>query len=659
MTDATVRNAPRLEPALAWTVLTDAPLLGFSLAREAGLIFAWDEAGQLYLLDTNGERRSASRAPDQILAGAISDNGMLIALLGKGPRLWLLNADLEPTADRPAPTDPLGMAVDPHGRYVAVTSRLNFTQFYSQHGRQAGKFETRQALAHVCFIPSRPYLIGTAPYGAIVGVKLRPGSSGHLDAEVLWHNALLSNVGRLTTTGDGGMVLASCFTHGVQRYDLRGHNEGSYHLGGTTSQAVPDFAGRSIAVATLEGDLAVLNSGGNVRWKTALPRAANALELDALGRFLVYGLPTGEISRLDLESPGPGSSRRRQEGDPPVTVQSASAHRSAPVRTAAWTVPVAQSDEQAETSVLTVLDDPPRIGFLTGRNRLQIFTAEGEHLGQGPELGGVGRILKTAPGWIGAATDRNIVLYDARNNMVQRLDISLVQLTHLIPRPEGYGVAIVQERDRIGRASPAGRWIWKKELKSAVEDIAVGPDNTTAVTTDVGELLIFDAAGQPAGSYSSESSEAICMVEALAGASDSLAWITLARRFQTLVGHDVAGKVLWQTPIPWEGWQLLHIGSLGVVTAADGRALAFDGSGRLRGQSRAGDHHNVFVISPAGDEVWVVARQGVHLICTDLEGRVNWRAVADEPLGPLAASRLGVAVVIGRSLAWFPADGTT
>ena len=39
------------------------------------------------------------------------------------------------------------------------------------------------------------------------------------------------------------MILASCYTLGIQRFDLRGRNEGSYHLGGTVSHAVPDFPG--------------------------------------------------------------------------------------------------------------------------------------------------------------------------------------------------------------------------------------------------------------------------------------------------------------------------------------------------------------------------------------------------------------------------------
>jgi hypothetical protein len=90
-----------------------------------------------------------------------------------------------------------------------------------------------------------------------------------------------------------------------------------------------------------------------------------------------------------------------------------------------------------------------------------------------------------------------------------------------------------------------------------------------------------------------------------------------------------------------------------VVAAPDGRALAYDGTGHQRAQSRAEAAQGVFFAGPEG-EAWRVVRQGMHLICTDLFGRVNWRSVAEETIGPLAAARSGVASILGRSLAWFP-----
>jgi hypothetical protein len=626
-------------------------LLGLALAREAGTMVAWDEVGQILLLNALGERLTATRAPARIISASISDDGSLVAALVEGSRLLLLGSELEPISDRSSITDPISLSIDPHGRYVAVPAKSCATQFYNRYGKTAGRFDTLQPMAHLRFVPDRPMMLGASSYGTLIGFDLSSGGRGGLDCDIRWQQQLMSNIGRLTTTGDGGMVLASCYTHGVQRYDARGHNEGAYHLGGTASHAVPDFAGRTIAVATTEGEISILNQGGNVRWKTAVSRSPVALECDALGRYIIYGLPTGEIARYDLEASSASTARAATTKRTDAGGKSAS--RPGAVRAPEWTAPIAQSDDQAETAVLIVLDEPTRIGVMTNRNRLQVFTASGGALGQAPEIAGVGRILRTAPGWIACATDRQIAVYDARRNGAQRLDLSLVEVTHLVARPDTYGVAIVQERDRLGRASLGGRWVWKKELKSPVEDLAVGPDATTAITTDDGQLLIFDPGGEPAGRYAADPAEPLSLVEAPAGSPPGVAWLTLARRFQVLRGHRRDGRVLWETPIPWEAWQLHAIEGMVVVAAPDGKAIAYDGTGHQRAQSRAEAAQGVFFAGPNG-EAWRVVRQGMHLLCADLFGRVIWRAVADEALGPLAASRTGVAATIGRSLAWFP-----
>ncbi|WP_422930922.1 hypothetical protein [Singulisphaera sp. PoT] len=654
MSEFSGRGQSRLEPAPAWVVLTEAPLKGLALAREAGTILAWDERHQLYLFDLQGQHRSVSRAPGNLISAAISDDGSLIALLGEGNRLWLLDADLGSIADRQAPPEASCLAIDPHGRYVAVGSRLSLTQFFNRHGKNAGRFETRQALAHLVFVPDRPFLIGAATYGMLVGLELSPANAeGRLEAEVAWQEALMSNVGRLTATGDGGTILASCFTHGVQRYDLSGRNEGAYHLGGTASHAVPDFAGRLFAVSTLEGDLTILNPAGNIRWKTTLPRPAIGLETDPLGRFIIHGQGTGEITKLDLYASERASSAPGGGGVEAHIVPKAGG---ASVRAADWMIPVASSDDQAETSVLAVLDEPARIGLMTNTSRLQIFAPEGKNLGQAPDILGIGRILRTSDGWIAAATDKNLVIYDARRNTAQRVDLSLVEITHLAIRPESVGIAIVQERDRIGRATVAGRWVWKRELTSPVEEIAVGPEGYIAATTNDGLLTVFNPAGEPSSLEIGDPSDPACLIDAPVPSPGNVTWISMSRRAQLLRGHDRLGKVVWQLPISFEGWQLQRLGPIALVSAPDGRALAIDGSGQVRGQGRGTEGGtDVFSVSASGEPLRI-SRQGVHLICSDLAGKVKWRAVAEGGLGPIAAGKAGVAVMIGRSLAWFGAS---
>lgn len=645
--DHPARPATRLDPETAWTVLTEAPLKGLGLAREAGAVFAWDETDQLYLLGLNGEFRSVARAPGKVTAASISDDGSRIALLGEGQRLWLLDADLGVVAERQAPPDPLAIAIDPHGRYVAISSKMSVNHFYSRFGKPAGKFETQQPLAFMTFVPGSPLLIGAAAYGMLMGFELAAGTASRLAAEAQWVERGISGVGRLTTTGDGSMILASCFTHGVQRYDVHGQNDGAYHLSGTATHAVPDFAGRVIGVATLEGEIALLNSAGNVRWKSGLSRPAMALETDPLGRYLIYGQATGEVVRLDLFATGrePSKPRAAPVSQPTRTSVGGS------VRKPDWSLPVVSSEDQATTAVLSVLDDPPRVALFSSNLRLQLVTTGGENLGFAPDILGVGRIIRTAPGWIAAATDRHIVLFNAVRNAAQRVDLSLVEITHLAIRPDSFGLAVVQERDRVGRATIAGRWVWKHELKSPVEDLAIGPDGYCAITADSGTLTVYDPAGVTAGLYQSD--EPLCLIEAVDGAPSPVVWMSLARRAQVLRGHDLRGRVVWESPVAWEGWQFLRLGPVAVVTAPDGRVLAFDGAGHLRGQGRGfGNTSDHFGATPKG-EPRRISGQGVHLICSDLDGRVRWRAVCDEPLGPIAIGNNGVAAIIGRSLVWF------
>ena len=117
------------------------------------------------------------------------------------------------------------------------------------------------------------------------------------------------------------------------------------------------------------------------------------------------------------------------------------------------------------------------------------------------DLAGVGRILRTAPGWLAAATDRQIILFDLKHDTHRRLDVSLLELTHLAIRPDDFGLCLVQERDRIGRLTASNRWVWKQELRSPVEDLAIGPYGFVAVTTHGGELFVFDPAGESTSGF--------------------------------------------------------------------------------------------------------------------------------------------------------------
>ncbi len=186
-----------------------------------------------------------------------------------------------------------------------------------------------------------------------------------------------------------------------------------------------------------------------------------------------------------------------------------------------------------------------------------------------------------------------------------------------------------------------------------MEDLAIGPNGYAAVTTHGGELVVFDPAGDRTVGFSFDPADPPLLIEAPEKSPASVVWVSLARRSQWLRGHGLHGDVLWESPIVWEPWTLARLPGLVLLAAADGRALAYDGSGAIRAQGPAsGDSKDVFSVDPDGQPVRI-SRRGVHLICAALDGRVRWRSVVDEPFGPLAASTPGTVVLLGKSLAWF------
>ena len=311
----------------------------------------------------------------------------------------------------------------------------------------------------------------------------------------------------------------------------------------------------------------------------ALPRPVIALEVDPLGRYLIYGHSTGEIVRLDLF--GGKEGRPAVVVSPRPTAASGKASGNGSMRSPNWLVPAVETEQQAETAVLTVLDDPPMIAVVTTPIACNSLTPRARRQGQGPDMAGVGRILRTAPGWLAAATDRQILLCDLRRNTFNRLDVSLVQLTHLAIKPDDFGLALVQERDRIGRLTPAGRWVWKHELRFPVEDLALGPQGFAAITTGGGQLQVFDPAGESTIGFTLDPTDPLLLIEAPEGSPPGVTWVSLARAPNGCEVTTFVGKWSGSVRLPGRMVTRSRLGRFAVIASADGRALSCDGSGTV------------------------------------------------------------------------------
>ena len=140
---------------------------------------AWDEADQVYLIDLDGETIASRRTGENRLrddrrhrnAHRRVGTGGRRAALAFGLRAW-------PIAERAIGREPTALAIDPHGRFVALSAKPNTTKLFTRFGKPAGEFETLQPIAHLQFVATERLLVAGAAYGSIFGVELEPSVRG-------------------------------------------------------------------------------------------------------------------------------------------------------------------------------------------------------------------------------------------------------------------------------------------------------------------------------------------------------------------------------------------------------------------------------------------------------------------------------------------------
>ena len=639
-------------PRVCSKQLTAAPLTGLVLAREAGKIAAWDDAHTIYLMDLSGELLLHTRPPTSIQCLAISDDGRHIVLCNSDGELWWLGKELKPREHRPGPRHPTALAVTPSGRFVAVSGSNGHTQIWDWYGRPVSELLTSRPLKHLAFLCDYPYLIGAAEYGLI--------GCYELDGTPRWQNALWSTVGHLSASGDGQAILVACYNRGLERYDLDGINEGAYHLGGAVTQASVDYDHKSFAAATLEGELLLVTSGGEVLWRQMLTGPATGLCLDAAGRRLIYGQQSGEITVLDLyptvpeASPtatgfGPGDRSSPLGAVPVLATSKAQRSTRAQLRIPSWSVPFFNDPAQAESAVLALVEEPLGIAVFTNRRRLEVLDSQGQCIHRSDPVEGMGRHLVTNGGLVLAGTDREILLYDAASGSSARFADQIVGPSHMAIDTVAGEIVVVDAPDCVSRFDLRGSNQWSITLEAPIAELATGPDGTAATTTKDGRLLVCDHSGQIMGKFQAPELGAMALVRI------GRQWVTLAGKSQRIRGHALDGSIQWETVIATEAWRLFRIGNQLVARAAGGRCFVIDPMGQLVLDTTELPHDAQLFADRSSEPLAVYWRAG-NLMVADLTGQIRWRFLSGSPQGPVVAGSEGVACAIGRDLVFFPAD---
>lgn len=639
-----------LPTPLEWVFVADSPVAAIHLAGEAHKIFIRDQADKVVVLSYEGEIQASETSPEPVRLSAADQTGQLIVMVLGKRTLTFFDWDLILLVEKQLHSEPVAIAVDPLGLYVAVSFLGKETRIYNRQGRQVAEFETRQPLARMAFVPGSARLVGSTTFDQLVCAEITTLKNNQYDADLLWIQNMGIGIGHLHIIGGNGKILASCNNMGLQRLDLEGENEGTYQLGGTVIESSADYPGRFFLASTLEGSLLAVNANGSVFWEHTKGGPWRHLCIDPLGRYALAASALGEVVCMDL------STEPRGEVDHTnVRIITSSGEQgdggAASVKSPEWSLRVADETESTTGLSIGVSDRPFRACLLDTKKKLTCFTADGDEAESFQPLGGAGRLLKAVDGWVAFGNDQVIQLLNLSTSGVIQPDLSLVQVTHFAIRPKNYGMLIIQEGDRLARAGMDGRWIWRVHLPATVESLVLAEDGYAAVSLDNSHVGVIGANGKGVGKWTAGEHEAVLLCESQARHDGLCRWVSLARTERVLRGHALDLRVLWQVETPFAPWDLVRTGEGIIIIANDKAAVLYDDSGEVLARRRGTDRPTLFSTNREGQAIALHAEQGV-LYCSRFDGTVIWRVPIEGEITAMELTESGALVLADGVLSW-------
>ena len=279
---------------LLWSQTIPAPLRGLMLARERATILAWNGQDGLFLFNESGTIQARRPAPVPIGAAACAEDGSASIVAGShSPGIHWLAPDLASHRQRPLPQRATAVAVEPHGRRVAVADSGGTVHLLDASGRTLWQATTPRPLHHLAFVPEKPILVGAADFGLVLCF----GASG----ECLWRDGLVAHVGSLAVSGDGSSILLACFSDGLYRYSITGPQQQRISLDAPCPFAALSYSGDRFLTVGRESRVCLRDSKGDLYDQINLEAPAVAVALSSLADYALVGLANGAIHCFEAQ----------------------------------------------------------------------------------------------------------------------------------------------------------------------------------------------------------------------------------------------------------------------------------------------------------------------------------------------------------------------
>lgn len=277
-------------PDVRWTHLMEGPITAASLARETSEYFVADETGALYRIAENGQIANLNRLSTPIRQLAWSDVGSHgVAIQGSRTISRLdrkLRTDWEIELDKKC----LTVAIDPFANFSVISMADRGNLILDRNHKQAGVFAAFRPIHHLGFLAEEAAIIAAGDSGVIGCYSVR--------GKEYWNERIWSSTGALTVSEGDGQIYTAGFAQGVMRFTLAGKSKGAFLLEGTTNRIASSYTGEAIFVSTMENQIYLLDSDGDIKWSATPPEPIETIHADPLGHWVILGMESGQINCL-------------------------------------------------------------------------------------------------------------------------------------------------------------------------------------------------------------------------------------------------------------------------------------------------------------------------------------------------------------------------
>lgn len=260
---------------IAWTRELPSSLLGMGLARESGCALVFDAERSLVRIDPAGQISLRRPAPATVSAAASSDEGKVVAALGRRGQVWLLNAEFDVIWQRSVANRPVAVAIDHLGLAVAVSDESGGLAVFDARGQEMWKASTPRPLLHLAFVPESGALVGAADLGLVCSFDQR--------GQETWREGLMANVGSLAVSGAGDRIVVACFSEGLRCWSPQKPRLEKLPMTRACRYVAISYAGDAILYAGADYRLTLCDGTGATRDEMTLPAPPGVLAMAALG----------------------------------------------------------------------------------------------------------------------------------------------------------------------------------------------------------------------------------------------------------------------------------------------------------------------------------------------------------------------------------------